>query len=223
MRFRRVDEIKGYTPLVALVEETLDYFRSETVHAGQRAPDFSLPDLEGRETSLSQFRGQPVLIEFGSISCPNCIEEFKRMDDLSQEFRNQAHFLFIYVREIHPGMNPKWSAHKTIEQKNAYASALAGRFITPRTVLVDDLDGSVHRLYGGLPNMSWIIDHAGLVAHKASWTTYPDLKRCLDEVLLLREQKKGGMLARLFTETMTLRPRQNKKARKEVSKRERER
>ena len=38
--------------------------RSEALEVGQKAPDFSLPSTTGGNISLSQFRGQPVLIEF---------------------------------------------------------------------------------------------------------------------------------------------------------------
>jgi cytochrome oxidase Cu insertion factor (SCO1/SenC/PrrC family) len=38
--------------------------RAEAVEVGQKAPDFSLPSTAGGKVSLSQFRGQPVLIEF---------------------------------------------------------------------------------------------------------------------------------------------------------------
>ena len=42
-------------------------FRSGT-HAGEEAPDFTLPALGGGETTLSALRGTPVVIEFGSIT-----------------------------------------------------------------------------------------------------------------------------------------------------------
>lgn len=38
--------------------------RAEAVEVGQKAPDFNLPATSGGNVSLSQFRGQPVLIEF---------------------------------------------------------------------------------------------------------------------------------------------------------------
>jgi hypothetical protein len=43
------------------------YFKTIT-HAGDPAPDFTLPTLDGRAISLSGFRGLPVFIEFGSIT-----------------------------------------------------------------------------------------------------------------------------------------------------------
>lgn len=39
---------------------------------GQRAPDFTLKDLEGNPTSLSDFQGQPVLLNFMHTWCAPC-------------------------------------------------------------------------------------------------------------------------------------------------------
>ena len=36
--------------------------------AGGAAPDFPLPRVDGGEVTLSDLRGKPVLIEFGSIT-----------------------------------------------------------------------------------------------------------------------------------------------------------
>ena len=47
----------------------LDLFR-QMAHAGEPAPDFTLPVLDGNgETvTLSELRDKPVMIEFGSIT-----------------------------------------------------------------------------------------------------------------------------------------------------------
>jgi peroxiredoxin len=42
---------------------------------GDRAPDFTLPTIDGKETSLSQFRGKTVIVNFWQTSCPACAEE----------------------------------------------------------------------------------------------------------------------------------------------------
>ncbi|MBI4757423.1 MAG: redoxin domain-containing protein [Chloroflexi bacterium] len=38
--------------------------RAEDVDPGAKAPDFSLKDLDGRTVTLSQFRGQSVMLFF---------------------------------------------------------------------------------------------------------------------------------------------------------------
>jgi methylamine dehydrogenase accessory protein MauD len=40
--------------------------------AGERAPEFTLPDLAGRLVPLADFRGRPLLLVFGSTTCAPC-------------------------------------------------------------------------------------------------------------------------------------------------------
>ena len=48
--------------------EEREYFQLSVARAGDSAPDFTLPTLNGGEITLSSFRGKPVMIEFGSIT-----------------------------------------------------------------------------------------------------------------------------------------------------------
>lgn len=40
-----------------------------------------------------------------------------------------------------------------------------------RPILVDDLEGTVHRAYGALPNMTWVLGRGGTILYKAMWTS----------------------------------------------------
>lgn len=40
----------------------------QIAHAGQQAIDFTLPSIDGDTVTLSELRGKPVVIEFGSIT-----------------------------------------------------------------------------------------------------------------------------------------------------------
>src|SRR5438552_14196402 len=40
------------------------------LRVGDPAPDFSLRDLDGKTIALSQLTGQPVVLYFGSSTCP---------------------------------------------------------------------------------------------------------------------------------------------------------
>jgi hypothetical protein len=75
---------------------------------------------------------------------------------------------------------------------------------TPRTILVDGVDGEVHRAYSGCANMSWIVDHTGRVHFKANWTREPDLRRALEAAIHLRELKRDpdARVMPYFTEGM---------------------
>ena len=74
------------------------------------------------------------------------------MDQLTRDFAEQAHFLFVYVREAHPDTFPTHPEHRSMEQKFQQARDMQQRHNTPRPILIDDLDGGIHRVYGGLPN-----------------------------------------------------------------------
>jgi hypothetical protein len=75
-----------------------------------------------------------------------------------------------------------------------------------RQMVIDNLNGDVHRLYSGLSNMSWIIDHTGRVAYKASWTDSAHIRMAPEETVTMRERKaSGGMVNEFYREMVGLR------------------
>ena len=128
------------------------------------------------------------------------------MDEMARDFQEQAHFLFIYTRETHPEQFPDFPPHRSMEQKLQHVREMQERQQSPRTILVDALEGDVHRMYGGMPNMSWILDHTGRVVYKADWTVAIDIRAALQDVLLIREFKRQGdvVYKDYFTEKMAI-------------------
>lgn len=49
--------------------------RKEAVQVGKIAPDFTLPDPDGKPVSLKDFRGKYVLVSFWAGWCPDCRRE----------------------------------------------------------------------------------------------------------------------------------------------------
>ncbi len=45
------------------------------IQVGDAAPNFTLTTLNGKQVSLSDFRGKPVMINFWYATCPGCIAE----------------------------------------------------------------------------------------------------------------------------------------------------
>lgn len=56
------------------------------VRVGDEAPNFRLPDLDGKVTSLSQFRGKVVLLNFWATWCGPCRIEMPAMEQLYRSF-----------------------------------------------------------------------------------------------------------------------------------------
>jgi hypothetical protein len=82
--------------------------------------------------------------------------------------------------------------HDSFERKLAAAKLLAEETGTSRDILVDDLAGTVHRGYGCMPNMTWVIDRGGLVAYKADWTSAVNVEAFLRRFLAGRGRDASG-------------------------------
>lgn len=75
----------------------------------------------------------------------------------------------MYTREAHPGEH--LGPHRSLDEKLAAAARLRDEIGIRRAILVDDLAGTVHRAYGPLPNMSWVLGRGGTILYKSMWTS----------------------------------------------------
>jgi hypothetical protein len=87
----------------------------------------------------------------------------------------------VLIRQAHPG--EERGRYTTDEHKAESAAAYQRDEGIPWPVLVDTLDGTVHRAYGGLADPSYLLDADGRVAFYALLTHAPTLKRAIDELL----------------------------------------
>lgn len=137
---------------------------------GERAPDFSAETLDGRRVRLSDYRGRPVVLETGSYSCPMYVGKIGAMNELARR-HPEAAFLVLYVREAHPGAGVR--PHRCIEDKRALARRASEEDSEGREILVDDLDGTAHLAYGGMPEMVYVLDGEGDVVLRGEWNEPP--------------------------------------------------
>jgi hypothetical protein len=101
---------------------------------------------------------------------------------LADQYANRAvRSVFIYTREAHPGEN--YRHHRSMDDKRANARAFVGHSKIRRQVLLDDLQGTAHRAYGMLPNMTWIVGRGGMIHYKSAWTSEADVADALEGVL----------------------------------------
>lgn len=74
-------------------------------------------------------------------------------------------------------------------------------------MLVDDLEGTVHCLYGSMPNMVYIIDKNGKIAYKAMWTDHEEIASVLANLVLADQlQARGVRVKPSYTEKINYIP-----------------
>jgi peroxiredoxin len=56
---------------------------------GSKAPDFTLNTLEGKQISLSDFRGKKVILNFWATWCPPCREEMPEMARFYKDYQQK--------------------------------------------------------------------------------------------------------------------------------------
>jgi thiol-disulfide isomerase/thioredoxin len=56
----------------------------------RRAPDFRIRTLEGRELSLSDFRGKVLILDFWATWCPPCRDEIPLLIELKKEYGHRG-------------------------------------------------------------------------------------------------------------------------------------
>jgi len=112
-----------------------------------QAPDFVLKDLEGGQFRLSDQRGKPVLLIFGTTWCPACREEIPRLKD-------------IYARYAKRGLV---MVNINVRESQDKVTRYAGKNELPYRSLLDE-QGTVSESYGilGVPALI-LMDEVGMI------------------------------------------------------------
>jgi peroxiredoxin len=56
---------------------------------GSKAPDFTLNTLDGTQTSLKDYRGKKIILNFWATWCPPCREEMPEMQKFYNDYKNK--------------------------------------------------------------------------------------------------------------------------------------
>lgn len=150
---------------------------------GNKAPDFTLRNLHGDRVTLSDFRhSKNVVLTFGSATCPQTAASISGINELYDEFSDRdVELLFVYVREAHPG--DELHAHRSMKDKVRAAELLRDEEEVSFDILVDDLNGKVHRKYGSMPNPTFLIDKSGRIAFRSLASRKDSLAEAIGELL----------------------------------------
>ncbi len=140
-------------------------FGKNTPSAGDPFPQFELTTTDGRRIGKDDFIGKrPVLVVFGSKSCPLTVSSIEPLKQLYQKFGRDIEFVMLNVREAHPGENNRQPMN--YEQKLRRAGELQRQYEIPWAVAVDDIDGTLHRALDTKPNAAYLMDKNGKIAFR---------------------------------------------------------
>ncbi|MGQ9622430.1 MAG: TlpA family protein disulfide reductase [Candidatus Caldatribacteriaceae bacterium] len=81
--------MRAYRFLFFLGISILFLFLLVSVQA-QEAPSFRLAGIDGKEYSLADLRGRPVVLSFFTTWCPYCAQELPLLDKLYREYQDKA-------------------------------------------------------------------------------------------------------------------------------------
>jgi hypothetical protein len=113
------------------------------------------------------------------------------MENLAREFApEKIGSIFLYTHEAHPGEN--LPHHTSFDQKIRHATLFMQEQNIQRSILVDALDGACHRVYGGMPNMTWIISRTGTPVYKSDWTDTYSVEMAIRYLLATRDRRRAG-------------------------------
>lgn len=168
-----------FPPALARLQEALrshgegDDFRSRKSTVGGPASDFTLASVaDGKPVRLADFRGKPVVLVFGSFSCDIFCSRLAELEQLYQDERNRAAFLFVNVTEAgHEVPGYEFVIEGTAlgrpqpeaVRRERTAKALAKAGLTMPAVTDAD-DGPTERAYDAFPLRVVVVDADGRLA-----------------------------------------------------------
>ena len=86
-KWEEFQEINPHSEYTEVVQAAL--YKALKLQPGQPAPDFTLHDLDGQPVSLSQFKGQVVLLDFWASWCGPCIGDLPDLRAIKEKAADQ--------------------------------------------------------------------------------------------------------------------------------------
>jgi peroxiredoxin len=135
------------------------------------APDFTLPGLNGELISLSDHKGNVVLVNIWATWCPPCVHEMPSMEKLHQQFKDEN----FKILAVSIDLSGAKAVTPFMKKHNLTFEALI------------DPAGTIQTAYGvnGIPQ-SFIIDKQGNIIKKIigpiDWAT-PEIFRFFQDLI----------------------------------------
>lgn len=113
---------------------------------GRKAPGFTLPDLQGKEHSLEDYRGKVVFLNFWASFCTPCKEEMPSMERLVRQYKDRGLVMIAvsfdpeaaasqaFMDQFLPGQR---SAMTILHDPKSTTGQVYGTELIPETYIID--------------------------------------------------------------------------------------
>lgn len=136
------------------------------INIGDKVQDFTLKDMEGRPVSLSDFKGQKVILNFWATWCPPCRGEMPEFEELDRELRSSKEAVLLAVNMTDGRRETKakvagfmkkegYGMRVLLDEKGQAADIFSIRGI-PTTAVIDG-DGKLRSLVVGATTKSAVM------------------------------------------------------------------
>jgi AhpC/TSA family len=178
---------------------------SLAARVGAPAPDFEAALLDGGMFRLKDARGtRHVVLMMGAVTSPMTAIQLPGMNAVAREFAaHGVDFYLVYVRESHPGEN--YPHHASMEQKLRHARELQRLEKPEFPLLVDSLDGHIHRSYGVWPVSLFVVHKDGRLVYRSTICQPIQLRNFLAELVACdrdARENPGGVRYDVYTESL---------------------
>jgi peroxiredoxin len=125
----------------------------QAVSAGVEPVDFTLPLLDGKNVTLSQFKGKVVFLNFWATWCGPCVSEMPSMEAVYQKLKDKGfEILAVNIGESKGDVSAFMKEHKlsfptVLDEKGAVSSYYNVQAI-PTTYIIDRRGLIIARLVG---------------------------------------------------------------------------
>lgn len=149
-----------------LVMKDMSFARTDPA-PGNLVPSFDLRMIDGGRLRSSDLGARPVLLIFGSSTCPVTDNAAPGLNELHRRFGEHVRFVLVNVREAHPGA--AFPQPNSMDVKMAHAATLRDIYGFAFDVAVDDIDGTLHRAMSPKPNSAYVLAPDGTILFRAQW------------------------------------------------------
>lgn len=103
------------TGLVTIGEESLDNEEEVELKLGDKAPDFSLPNLTtDKMEGLKDYLGKPTILFFIQSACHSCLQEAKAFQEMKDKYKDKINVVAVGVDLLGKPMLVTWATHNNI-------------------------------------------------------------------------------------------------------------